>query len=159
MPAPEDPAHDAELRRRVSRDLRDLGLDITRYVQAVARDLGVSTTDVHAVGVLQAGAGEPSAAELGAALGLTPSATTSLIDRLERAGHAVRETAAQDSRRARIVLTDTGRADSREHFAAMNDAVAQALSAAGPEDAETFGRVLADLVARVGAVNDTRRQA
>ena len=139
---PSSGAAEPPARRAAGELLRRVSMPVHRYSIGVGRALGVPPTDVHAVGVLLAAPGALSAAELGGELGLSASTTTSVIDRLEAAGHAVRSSAATDARRARIEPTPLARERSRDHFAAVNDALARALADSGPEDEAAFLRVL-----------------
>lgn len=72
-----------------------------RFQIAVADQLRMSVTDVHAIGALLE-FGPVGAHRLAELLGMTSGATTRLVDRLERAGFVVREPDRTDRRR--IVL-------------------------------------------------------
>jgi DNA-binding MarR family transcriptional regulator len=64
---------------------------------AIAETLGLHATDLRAVRLVEA---EPmTAGALGERLGLTGAATTAVVDRLERAGYAVRERGTLDRRK------------------------------------------------------------
>jgi DNA-binding MarR family transcriptional regulator len=78
----------------------------TDSVDAAAADvLGINRTDLRALSVL-AEAGAPlSASQLAAAMRLTRGATTTALDRLERAGYVRREQNPEDGRGVRIALT------------------------------------------------------
>lgn len=143
--------------REVIETLRRLTLDINRYAHRVARDLKVPSTDVHAVGVLHAAQEGLSATELGQLLSLTPSATTSLIDRMEATGHATRAVSSVDARRARIEPTASAIDESRTRFAAMNDAIARVLQQSTPGEAAAFAAVLDRLAAELHTVVDDSR--
>lgn len=58
---------------------------------------------------------------LGAELGLTSGATTSVVDRLERAGHVVRERDAADRRRVFLHYSTEGRALGLEFFGPLGE--------------------------------------
>jgi DNA-binding MarR family transcriptional regulator len=75
-----------------------------RYDQAVADALGANRTDMRCVDVLER-QGPITAGALAAAAGLTSGATTTVIDRLERAGFAHRVRDADDRRRVLVALT------------------------------------------------------
>jgi DNA-binding MarR family transcriptional regulator len=73
--------------------------------------------------------------ELADAVVLSPTGTSRLVDRLERAGHLRRETVAGDRRGAYAVLTDDGRACLRRMWPVYERALAQHVPAALGEDA------------------------
>lgn len=70
--------------------------------QALARRMGVNGTDLSAMGHI--GAAEPPIGprELSLRLGLSPAAVTEVVDRLEDAGHLVRERDTRDRRRVQL---------------------------------------------------------
>ncbi|MBB4700042.1 MarR family winged helix-turn-helix transcriptional regulator [Sphaerisporangium siamense] len=76
--------------------------------ELAARRLGVNRTDLRCLSRLTA-RGPLTASELAAAAGLTGGATTTAIDRLERAGLAVRVRDTADRRRVLVHLTEQGR--------------------------------------------------
>jgi DNA-binding MarR family transcriptional regulator len=67
---------------------------------AAAEFLGLHVTDIRALRLLAVG--PMTAGALGEGLGITGAATTALIDRLERAGYAVRERETLDRRKITI---------------------------------------------------------
>jgi DNA-binding MarR family transcriptional regulator len=69
-----------------------------------ARRLGVNLTDLHCLSIIQSRGGV-TAGELATEAGLTTGAITGVIDRLERAGYAVRERDPDDRRRVAIAVT------------------------------------------------------
>lgn len=83
---------------------RQLSTAVIAFHQAVADHLGISAADHKALEIVDRD-GPMSARQLATATGLTPSATTALLDRLERAG-LVRRSADPDDRR-RLVVTAT----------------------------------------------------
>ena len=70
------------------------------FHSVVAAHLGLNTTDVHCLRLLEEEG--MSAGELSNRIGLTGAATTALIDRLERTGFARRERSTEDRRRVTI---------------------------------------------------------
>jgi len=76
------------------------------FQEAVARSVGLNTSDMQAVGLLMA-EGPASPSQLAGLVGLTRGgAITGVIDRLERAGYVRREPDPQDRRRV-LVVTNT----------------------------------------------------
>lgn len=95
--------------RPATRRLREI-LEISHAFESrVRRELAINATDLVAMEhLIQSGPLAPS--DLARRIGLTPSAITSVVDRLERLGHAVR-TSNPDDRRGVVV---TASASSRD---------------------------------------------
>jgi DNA-binding MarR family transcriptional regulator len=74
------------------------------YDDAAAALFGVNRTDLRLIGLLSL-RGPLSAGELAEQAALSPAATTTAIQRIVDAGHATREPATEDRRRAVITLT------------------------------------------------------
>jgi DNA-binding MarR family transcriptional regulator len=89
-----------------------------RFDHAVANALGVNRTDMRCIDVLER-VGPLTAGRLAAATGLTTGATTTAIDRLERAAFARRVPDSADRRRVLVQLTpealERGRGFYTEH--------------------------------------------
>ena len=87
------------------RELRIFNLEIERYTQRMSHLHAVHRTDLSAIGfVMDHGGATPK--DIAEALNLSPSATTAMIDRLERAGHVRRERDAHDRRSVHVEITD-----------------------------------------------------
>ncbi|WP_163511695.1 MarR family transcriptional regulator [Fodinicola acaciae] len=71
------------------------------FHEAVANRLGITPTDVRCLNIL--GAGPRTARQLADELHLTPSAITTVVDRLEKAGFARRERSETDRRQVMVV--------------------------------------------------------
>jgi DNA-binding MarR family transcriptional regulator len=82
--------------------------ELTREV--IAEVLGLNKTDLAGVDFLYLHDGTCTAGELSRATGLTSGSTTALIDRLEKAGYAVREDDPTDRRRQLVRLSDKAHA-------------------------------------------------
>lgn len=81
------------------RELLNLTADFERHLAA---RLAINTTDLEAMEhLIEAGPLSPT--ELAHRLGITTAATTLVIDRLEKAGHAAREAHPSDRRSVRVV--------------------------------------------------------
>jgi DNA-binding MarR family transcriptional regulator len=93
--------------------------------ELAARRLGINRTDLRCLSRLSA-RGALTASELAAAAGLTGGATTTVIDRLERAGLAQRVRDSADRRRVLVHLTDRAEQLSTEIWGPIvNDARAE----------------------------------
>ncbi|MER5464836.1 MarR family transcriptional regulator [Streptomyces sp. NPDC002668] len=133
--------------RNVAQQLRSLQQSFDAFDEAAAARLGLNRTDLRCLDlVLGAGqraggersgvewsggegsAGELSAGELSAALKLSPAATTTVIDRLERAGLVTRSRDAANRRRVLVTATDAARAAEAEVYLPVGAAGAEALS-------------------------------
>ena len=91
------------------RNLRALILAGEHYRQTLSGAIGLGTTESQALSYL-AVHGESGQSVLARDLGLTSSASTALVDRLERQGVAERVPHPHDRRRLIVRLTDRGRA-------------------------------------------------
>lgn len=132
-------------KREVNELLREFCLAVHCHAALVARTMGVPAADVHALGALQGALDGMSASELGRSVGLTPSATSALIDRLVTSQHAVRSVSSHDQRRARIEVTAHGKEESRARFTQLNDAIERALDHYEEEDVRLFAAMLNDI--------------
>ncbi|WP_406731823.1 MarR family winged helix-turn-helix transcriptional regulator [Streptomyces sp. NBC_01794] len=138
--------------RNVAQQLRSLQQSFDAFDEAAATRLGLNRTDLRCLDlVLGAGqragvewsggegpggegpggegpGGELSAGELSAALKLSPAATTTVIDRLERVGLVTRSRDAANRRRVLVAATDAARAAEAEVYLPVGVAGAEALS-------------------------------
>jgi DNA-binding MarR family transcriptional regulator len=112
-----------------------------RHRAALARRLAITETDVLAVQHL-ARAGELTPGQLGMQLQLSSAGTTSLIRRLERAGHITRNDNPRDRRSAVVRLTPTMQQTATQAWAPLV-AELDALSLELPQsDRKNVGRFL-----------------
>ncbi|MEV4093454.1 MarR family winged helix-turn-helix transcriptional regulator [Streptosporangium saharense] len=94
----------AELLRRIIAEGRRNYAACTLLNQALADRLGLHSTDLQCLSLLDLGEGEPlSTGEIARMTGLTPGSATRLVDRLERAGLVVRCADPGDRRRTMVV--------------------------------------------------------
>lgn len=128
---------DDDVREEVVRRVQLLIAEGTRVADAFAASSGLHPTDVDALlhVVLAEDGGAPTTpGGLGEVLGLSSGAVTSVVDRLERAGHVERVRDDRDRRRIHLHLSARGRAVGHRFFEALQqrtDAVS-----AGFTDAE-----------------------
>lgn len=95
----------------------ELGIDINTVGHAAAAHIGINQTDLICLNVLFR-QGPMSAGQLASAIGLTAGATTTAIDRLERAGYVHRRSDPTDRRRVVVVASEDG---ARQAFALFDD--------------------------------------
>jgi len=101
--------HQHEATEEAIRSLRALILAGERYRQVLSDHVGLGITDTQAVSYLTVH-GDRGQNELAADLGLSSSASTALVDRLEREGIAQRYPHPSDRRRTLVRLTARGHA-------------------------------------------------
>ena len=87
-----------------------------RFDQAVADALGLNRTDMRCLDILDR-EGRLTAGQLAAQTGLTTGAVTTVIDRLEAAGHARRVRDTDDRRRIYVELTGEARKKAGSFYA------------------------------------------
>jgi DNA-binding MarR family transcriptional regulator len=113
--------------RDVAMELRLLQQSFDAFDEAAAGRLGLNRTDLRAMDLLLASSGSMSAGELTNALKLSPAATTTVIDRLERAGLVSRTRDNQNRRRVLVSPTDAARIVEQDIYLPVGAAGARAL--------------------------------
>ncbi|MGY1619553.1 MarR family winged helix-turn-helix transcriptional regulator [Geodermatophilus sp. SYSU D00691] len=134
--------------KRVLALLHETSEAMTRLAQRLAEESGTHPTDLTAVSVLARRADRPlTVSELSREMGLSRAATTSLVDRLEQAGHVQRVRSEGDRRQIHLQVTETA------HTAAdavLGDFLARtraALADYTDDELATAARLLADVTA------------
>ncbi len=120
-------------RVEIVRLVQRLSVASLRYSDRAGAAHGLHRSDLQALQVLaearDQGAPAVTPGRLAAALSLSPSATSTLLDRLERAGHVRRGHDDADRRRVTVDMTPTAGAEARAMFgplaAAMSEAMAE----------------------------------
>lgn len=108
-PAGSAPTHGSPAARPATRLLRDL-LDVTEdFERSLGTQLTVNPTDLDAMQHLIM-SGPLSPTDLARRIGLSPAATTTVIDRLEALQHVRREPNPADRRGIRVVPSEASRA-------------------------------------------------
>jgi len=107
--------------------VRALQRSFDAFEEAVAAKVRVNRTDLRCLDVVLA-QGRVSAGELAAALGLSPAATTTVMDRMERAGYISRSQDPQNRRRVIVEPTPAARAVEVGIYLPVGAAGEQALS-------------------------------
>jgi DNA-binding MarR family transcriptional regulator len=122
---------------------------------AMAEAGGRSESSAAALSALLHFLDAPSVDRLRQVLGLSPSGTVRLLDRLEEAGY-VRRGPGDDGRSASVTLTQTGRAAAQRVTEARAGVLERALAVLSPSEREVFeqlaGRVLVSMMRGPGAV-------
>ncbi|MCW2994135.1 MAG: MarR family transcriptional regulator [Conexibacter sp.] len=103
-----DPAGDVD--RALADGLARLADAVIGYVAAVAASRGLAPSDVRAVGMIDR-AGMMRPGELARALGISPSGTTGVINRLVAAGLLRRDGGSGNNHDVRLTVTDEAAAD------------------------------------------------
>jgi DNA-binding MarR family transcriptional regulator len=127
--------------------LLDLGIEIDTEGQAAAALIGINQTDLICLNALFR-QGAMTAGQLANTIGLTTGATTTAIDRLERAGYVRRQPDLSDRRR---VLVEASQQGAHQAFSLFDDLLEQTaqLSASYTEEQLTL---LLDLLDRFRAL-------
>jgi DNA-binding MarR family transcriptional regulator len=115
----------------LERAMREAGAQSTLHGLAVADKLGISASDLDALDVIHLRA-PLTAGDLATATGLTTGAITGMIDRLERAGLAVRRRDAPDRRKVMVALAPTAFARIAPLFEGRRLAMERLLSKCSP---------------------------
>jgi len=110
-------------RRALVFALLDLGTDINAVGQAASAQIGINQTDLICLNALFR-QGPMSAGQLATAIGLTSGATTTAIDRLERAGYAQRRGDPTDRRKVLVHASEEGANQAFALFDGLLDTVA-----------------------------------
>jgi len=121
--------------------LLDLAIDIDAVGQASAALIGINQTDLICLNALFRD-GPMSAGALANAIGLTSGATTTAIDRLERAGYAHRRGDPTDRRRVLIEASEDGARQAFAVFDGLLDAVAGRAGAYTEEQLDLLLRLI-----------------
>ncbi|MEU8076709.1 MarR family winged helix-turn-helix transcriptional regulator [Catellatospora citrea] len=143
----------------VTRALQASSVESDVFVDVFARAHSLGRNDLNAIMWIAVSdeAGRPiTAGELAARLGLGAPATTSLIDRLEGAGHVERTRDPRDRRRVTLSMNDTALEMAREFFQPLGRRMAQAVADVPTEDLI----IAADVIRRMtGAIVASREAA
>lgn len=99
----------------------------TRFQIAVADQLGMPLTDVHAIGALLE-IGPAGVRRLADLMGMTTGAVTRLVDRLERAGYVRREPDPADRRRVVVQVVPERVADIGHYYEPIGERWQQQVS-------------------------------
>jgi DNA-binding MarR family transcriptional regulator len=120
-----------------------LSLAVTDRTSDAAGDaVGQSQSAATALSALYHFLDSPSVDRLRRVLGLTPSGTVRLVDRLAQAGYVTREPG-RDARSVSVQLTPAGRRAARRVSEARADVLERALADLSPDEREALDAMLA----------------
>ncbi|GAA2298890.1 MarR family winged helix-turn-helix transcriptional regulator [Glycomyces scopariae] len=132
--------------RDLSRLLQNLTVESDRYAERFGAKHGLHRTDVNALALIMEAArlGAPmSPSALAKELGLSPSATTALIDRLEALGHVERGRPAGDRRRVALEVPAAAVEANRHLFTPLAMAFSESWTGFTAEERAVVARFLA----------------
>lgn len=135
------------------RQLRMFNLQTGRYVQRMSHRHSMHRTDLAAIGlVMDRGGATPK--DIAHGLNLSPSATTAMIDRLERAGHVRRERVAGDRRSVRVEVTEQALAVGASMFGLLAAHMRPVLDAYDQDELEALAGLMQRINAAAAAAAD-----
>ncbi|MFD1147714.1 MarR family winged helix-turn-helix transcriptional regulator [Saccharothrix hoggarensis] len=126
--------------------LRQLTVETDRFAEMFGEKQGMHRTDLNALAVIMDArwSGEPmSPSRLAAALHLSASATTSVLDRLEASGHVERVRSPHDRRKVELRVPDKALELGRRFFVPLDEAFTRAWEGFDDADREVVARFLA----------------
>jgi DNA-binding MarR family transcriptional regulator len=122
--------------------LHELAVATSRYDVAVSAQLAVSATDFLALKYVLMSEEPLGPARLGQLLGMTSGAATTLVDRLERAGHLERRPHPSDRRRKVLAVTVSTHERILEELHPVASAVDEFASSFPPAELRVLRRFL-----------------
>ncbi|MGE5071970.1 MAG: MarR family winged helix-turn-helix transcriptional regulator [Anaerolineae bacterium] len=129
-----------ELKKRALMAVRDYGIELTQFRNAMNESAGVSATAMECLRLLfLKGVATPS--ELARHTGLTSGATTAMLDRLEQAGLIERRPNPDDRRGTLIYPVKSGAETVASWFESARKAQAELISSYSEEELEIISDV------------------
>lgn len=125
--------------------IRRLNMESDRFIERFAVLHGLHRTDLNALVVIldAANAGRRlTPGQLGAALNLSPPATSALINRLEQVGHVERRRSTTDRRKLEIALNEPAVRLAGRFFAPLGRHLTAAIDEFTPEERKVIARFL-----------------
>ncbi|QFZ19390.1 MarR family winged helix-turn-helix transcriptional regulator [Saccharothrix syringae] len=126
--------------------LRQLTVETDRFAEIFGERQRMHRTDLNALALIMDArwGGEPmTPGRLAEAMNLSPSATTSVLDRLEASGHVQRARSAQDRRKVELRVNEKALRLGREFFSPLDEAFTEAWAGFSDADKEVVARFLA----------------
>jgi len=155
---PPQPERDKVMRELISA-LQEFTVESDVFVDVFARAHKLGRRDMNAIMWISTSAreGEPlTVGELAQRIGLSPAATTALVDRLEAVGHVERTRDPKDRRRVTVKMNPTALELASAFFVPLRGRMDSAV--AGVSD-EELGRTAAVVRQLITAVTDAREAA
>lgn len=147
---------DGDIQEAVSDALRAFTVEMEQYIHAAGGAAAIHRTDLtalsHAMEAAHAGT-KLTPGELASRMSLSPSATTSMLDRLEAAGHVVRSRDSADRRVVTVRVTDLAEETGYRIFVPLSRALEAVMSS---HSAAELAVVLRFLEAAAAAVRSAR---
>lgn len=141
---------DTDVQAAVAEALRLFAVEMERYVSAASAEAAIHRTDLtalsHAMDATQSGA-RLTPGELAVRMGLSPSATTTMLDRLEAAGHMVRSRDSTDRRVVSLAVTEHAYQVGYQVFAPLAQAFDDVMIDYEPAELAVVQRFLEEIVA------------
>lgn len=142
------PAEPAVRHARLMEEMRIYGSIFTQFSRLFGSWLGLHSTDSEALmEIVHAEERDAplSPARLGSRIGLTSGATTSMLNRLEQAGHITRSRESTDRRVVTLRSSPNVHARADEFFASLAEQLDTAMSRYSAEQLDNFEHLLVDL--------------
>jgi DNA-binding MarR family transcriptional regulator len=130
----------------IGRQLQEIAILTREAAEHLGAALGINQTDLALMEQLITD-GPLSPNELAARLAVTTAGITLVIDRLERAGHVVRERQQSDKRRVLVRPVQASVAKTYRHIAPMLAGLETVLGALSPDERVTIDRFLGQVIA------------
>ena len=135
----------AEGHEALSEALRAFAVEVEQYIHAAGGVEAIHRTDLSALSLAMdadAEGNQLTPGELATRMSLSPSATTSMLDRLEAAGHVVRSRTSSDRRLVTVTATDKARETGYRIFAPLASAFATVMDGYTPDQLALVERFL-----------------
>lgn len=142
-----------DLKKRALAAVRDYGVNLTHFRNAMNEWAGLNATDMECLRLLfQKGIATPS--ELARHTGLTSGATTAMLDRLEKAGLIERRPNPNDRRGSLIAPAESSAEKAASWFESARKAQDELVSSYSESDLE----IIADVFERFAKLWDQERE-
>lgn len=125
--------------------LRQLTVETDRFAEIFGEKQQMHRTDLNALALIMDARWKDapmSAGKLAEAMHLSASATTSVLDRLEAAGHVQRARSAHDRRKVELHVHDKALDLGRAFFTPLSESLTTAWAGFGEEDKAVIARFL-----------------
>ena len=142
-----------ELKKRALAAVRDYGVNLTLFRNAVSEGAGVNVTDMECLRLLFL-KGTASPSELAKHTGLTSGATTAMLDRLEKAKLIERRPNPDDRRGTLIAAAESSAEKAASWFESARKAQDELISSYSAEDLE----IISDVFERFTKLWDDERE-